>query len=139
MLAPVGLDSRKNLSRLIEAYLELPVKSQLDHPLVLQGVVDSEVVRKYDLATKTSGGGKRIFFTGYLPDHALLLPYQSAHFVVSPSTYEGLGLAAREAQSCGTAVICGDNSALREVVADERARFDSQDVGAIRAFIAKVL
>jgi glycosyltransferase involved in cell wall biosynthesis len=138
LLAPVGLDSRKNLSRLIEAYLGLPVKSQLDHPLVLQGVVDSEVVRKYDRTTKTPGG-KRIIFTGYVSDHELQLLYQSAHFVVFPSTYEGLGLAALEAQSCGTAVICGDNSALREVVADERARFDAQDVGAIRECIAKVL
>ena len=138
LLAPVGLDSRKNLSRLIKAYLGLPLELQVAHPLVLQGVVDSEVVRKYDQTTKTPGG-KRIFFTGYVSDDELQLLYQSAHFVVFPSTYEGLGLAALEAQSCGTAVICGDNSALREVVADERARFDSQDVGAIRACIAKVL
>jgi glycosyltransferase involved in cell wall biosynthesis len=44
--------------------------------------------------------------------------YNEAEVVVCPSLYEGFGLPAGEAMSCGTAVISSNGGALPEVVGD---------------------
>jgi len=44
--------------------------------------------------------------------------YNEATLAVSPSLYEGFGLPAGEAMSCGTPVISSDGGALPEVIGD---------------------
>jgi len=44
--------------------------------------------------------------------------YNEATLAVSPSLYEGFGLLAGEAMSCGTPVISSDGGALPEVIGD---------------------
>ena len=64
---------------------------------------------------------------------------QSARLVVFPSLYEGLGLPVLEARRCGAPVLVGDNSSLRELVADPDARFDALDVGSIASTVERYL
>jgi glycosyltransferase involved in cell wall biosynthesis len=60
----------------------------------------------------------RVTFTGRLRLEDLVLAYNQAQLVVSPSLYEGFGLPAAEAMACGTPVIATTAGAFPEIVAD---------------------
>lgn len=61
------------------------------------------------------GLGDRIRFRSGLSRAELAREFQTASLLVSPSLYEGFGLPAAEAMSCGTPVIVTDGGALPEV------------------------
>ena len=60
----------------------------------------------------------RITFLSGLSREEIAREFQSASLLVSPSLYEGFGLPAAEAMSCGTPVIVTDGGALPEVAGD---------------------
>ena len=138
-LAPLGMEPRKNMRRLIQAFSRLDETLREAHPLVIQCAAGPpEIAEHQQLADELRCGGQ-VYFTGYVDDADLVRLYQGAHLVVFPSIYEGLGLPVLEARRCGAPVICGDNSALREIMVDPRARFDALDVDAITTSIDRVL
>jgi len=139
LLGPLGIEPRKNLDRLIEAYARLPAELRAAHPLVIQCAARPQDIALLQARAGELGCADDLFFTGFVDDADLVRLYQAAHLVVFPSRYEGLGLPVLEARACGTPVICGDNSALREVMPDERARFDADDVAAIEGALLRAL
>lgn len=64
------------------------------------------------------GIGDIVQFVSGISTAQLVQHYNEAEIVVCPSLYEGFGLPAGEAMSCGTAVISSDGGALPEVVGD---------------------
>ncbi len=64
------------------------------------------------------GIGGRIEFTGKIDERELVRRYAEAAVAVVPSVYEGFGLPAGEAMSCGVPVVSSDGGALPEVVGD---------------------
>jgi glycosyltransferase involved in cell wall biosynthesis len=62
--------------------------------------------------------GDIVQFVSGISTEQLVRHYNEAEIVVCPSLYEGFGLPAGEAMSCGTAVISSDGGALPEVVGD---------------------
>jgi glycosyltransferase involved in cell wall biosynthesis len=69
------------------------------------------------LVTKLNLDGL-VHFTGRLTREELVQHYSAAQIAVVPSLYEGFGLPAAEAMSCGTPVIASTGGALPEVVGD---------------------
>ncbi len=67
------------------------------------------MVQKYGLQS-------RVHFTGRVSTEQLVKLYNQAMMVVSPSLYEGFGLPAAEAMSCGTPVIATTGGAFPEVI-----------------------
>jgi glycosyltransferase involved in cell wall biosynthesis len=62
-------------------------------------------------------GKNQCRFCGFIKDYALKELYRKSMFVILPSRYEGFGLTAIEAMSCGTIVIANDNcEAVKEIV-----------------------
>lgn len=60
----------------------------------------------------------RVSFLESLATEDLVGQYNKAQLLVSPSLYEGFGLPAAEAQSCGTPVVATTAGALSEIVED---------------------
>jgi glycosyltransferase involved in cell wall biosynthesis len=65
------------------------------------------------------GIADRVTFTGPLDTDELVRLYSSAEIAVTASLYEGFGLPAAEAMSCGTPVIASRAGALPEIVGSD--------------------
>jgi len=62
------------------------------------------------------GMGQHVYFTGFIPDAALLKMYKSADIACFPSIYEPFGIVALEAMAAHTPVVVSDAGGLPEVV-----------------------
>jgi glycosyltransferase involved in cell wall biosynthesis len=78
-------------------------------------------------------------FVSGIETDALVKLYAEASIVVVPSIYEGFGLPAGEAMSCGVPVISTNGGALPEVVGDAGIIVPVRDADAIAAAITDLL
>lgn len=123
------LEPRKNISRLIDAFLSL----DLPHHLV---VVGARGWLYHDLVSKLQH--PRILAPGFVTDSQLVALYNLAEFLVYPSLYEGFGLEPLEAMSCNTPVAVSHVSSLPEVVGQAGLTFDPEDTAAIAAALHRL-
>ena len=134
-----ALDPKKNLARIVEAYLA----ARTETPLVIVGARDWGAEQESRIF---GGGGVSLYGSAvsdgivrldYLPREMLLRLARGAKAVLLPSLYEGFGLPALEAIRLGTPVIASNTSSLPEVVGDAGLQVDPYDAGAIaRAMLA---
>lgn len=130
-----AIEPKKNVARLVEAYLASSVSS----PLVIVGGPGWGSEQDVKLLKSLAGldGRKRIVWLGYLPRDMLAMLIAGAKATVFPSLYEGFGLPALESMALGTPVITSNVSSLPEVVGDAGLLVDPYDVRAIaQAIIA---
>ncbi len=71
---------------------------------------------------------KNVHFTGYLSDEALVDLFSATAALVFPSLWEGFGLPAVEAMSCGVPVLSSDRGSLPEVVGEAGLFYDPLDL-----------
>lgn len=69
---------------------------------------------------------RHVHFTGYLSDADLVELLASASALVFPSLWEGFGLPAVEAMSCGVPVLASRRSSLPEVIGEAGLYFDPE-------------
>ena len=120
-----GADPRKNLTRLLKAYAQIPASLRQQHQLVLAGRIDRAEHLSLLKEIKASGmNPDEVIFTEYISDDELQTLYYICKLFVFPSWHEGFGLPALEAMKCGAAVISSNTSSLPEVVNLENALFD---------------
>ena len=134
-----GIEPRKNIDRLLEAYARLPAELRRRHQLVIVCRVHPDERARLERRLGRLGVAATVRFPGYLPDPALVALYQAAELFVFPSLYEGFGLPIAEARACGAAVIASRSSSLLELVRDEEALFDPTDTESIAATLERVL
>lgn len=135
-----GLDPRKNVSGLIEAFGRLPGEVRDRHQLAIVGAKHSVLVDELKREAKRQGLREdQVVFTGYVEDDDIVSLYNIAQAFVFPSHHEGFGLPPLEAMKCGTPTISADNSSLPEVVGNPEAMFDSRDTAAMAAKLERVL
>ena len=135
-----GADPRKNLTRLLEAYAQIPAELRLQHQLVLAGRIDRAEHLALLKGIKASGmNTDEVIFTEYISDDELQTLYYSCKLFVFPSWHEGFGLPALEAMKCGAAVISSNTSSLPEVVNLEEALFDPLSTESISTKLTEFL
>lgn len=136
-----AMDPRKNIDRMIDAYLLSDVRA----PLVLVGGEPGSGMRNTPLfpldraieevrAALRNGVERaqgRIVRMEYVPFASLLNLIQGAKAVVFPSLYEGFGLPILEAMLLGTPVLTSDSSSIPEVAGDAALLVNPYDVSAI--------
>ncbi len=106
-------DRNKGMRYLLEALALL--KDRVDFRLT---VVDREDAHLAPALSAELGIGDRVALTGRLSKEELAFQYNRAQVLVSPSIYEGFGLPAAEAMSCGTPVVATTAGAFPEVIED---------------------
>jgi glycosyltransferase involved in cell wall biosynthesis len=83
-------------------------------------------------------GGLVRFLHG-VPDSDMPGLYNAASVLTTPSFYEGFGLPALEAMSCGTAVVVSDRASLPEVVGEAGLLVDPDEPEDIARALRRVL
>jgi glycosyltransferase involved in cell wall biosynthesis len=135
-----GIEPRKNLSRLVQAFAKLPERTSL---VIAGGRVrwfpkaseqlDAEIER---LAPEVRS---RVVRLGYVSDADKLALLTGADVFVYPSRYEGFGMPVLEAMACGTAVVTSTTSSLPEVAGEAAVLVDPAEPDAIAAGLAELL
>ncbi|MEA3454954.1 MAG: glycosyltransferase family 1 protein [Campylobacterota bacterium] len=111
------IQPRKNLSRLIEAYLLLPSILRQKHPLVIIGHYgwgEDALQQKLDAL----GENDTIHHLKNVTDRELYALLQSALAMVYPSLYEGFGLPVLEGFASKIPVITSKTTSIPEVAAE---------------------
>lgn len=124
------LQPRKNLLRLIRAY----VQSGVPHQLVIAGkkgwLAEPILNEIFHLDMDTA---KRIILPGFVPDEDKGALLSGATALLYPSLYEGFGFPVLEAHVCETAVLTANTSSLPEIAYDSALLvnpLDTQDIAA---------
>lgn len=118
-----GFNPHKNLELLVTAFSRLAARPGFaDVRLVLVGDDQKDVFHSYAGALRRQiedlGIGKRVVFTGFLPDADLAVLLNRAAVLALPSLLEGFGLPAVEAAACGCPVVATTESPLPELLGD---------------------
>lgn len=134
-----ALDPKKNIGRIVDAYLS----SQSQRPLVIVSSRDWGMDRETRMLGKkgTVYGRKmrrRVIRLQYLPRPMLFRLIRSARAVLFPSLYEGFGLPVLEAQQMGTPVITANTSSLPEVAGDAALLVNPYSSDEIAAAIRRI-
>lgn len=125
-----ALEPKKNIGRLLEAYLSAGTSA----PLVVVGGRSWKSQPELRLLRLRSGGGAdgpTIRRIEYLPFGTLLRLIRGARAVLFPSLYEGFGLPVAEAMALGTATLTSTEASLPEIAGDAAVLVDPYDTQAI--------
>lgn len=114
-----AMEPRKNLVRSIEVFSELIKDNKFsDLNFIIAGRAGwknedvFQSIKRLNLENKVK-------FIGFVDDEDLPYLYSAASLTVYLSIYEGFGLPPLESLACGTKVIAGDNSSLKETINPE--------------------
>lgn len=130
----------KNLPRLIESTIKANVPLVMVGKALADEVVDSQNPWNSDLvkAHRLAAENKNILRLGFVSNQDLIRLYNLATVFIMPSIYEGFGLPALEAMSCGCPVITSKGGSLKEVVGEAGKFVDPNDANSIAMGIGEV-
>lgn len=134
-----GIDLRKNMERLLEAFSRLDSSLRARHQLVITCSMDSAGEGALRELIASFGIERDVLLTGFVPDEVLLRLYQAARLFVFPSLYEGFGLPLVEAIRCGAPAIASDRASMREILPGSEFRFDPEDPDGIASSVERAL
>lgn len=133
-----AIEPKKNLARLIEAYLAAEVAP----PLVIAGPrawkADDELRLLDGVHGRRLRDEGRIRLLEYLPSAQLAALVRGAKAVLFPSLYEGFGLPALEALAQGAPVLASTAGSLPEVVGDAAVLVDPYDLEGMIAALRRL-
>lgn len=134
-----AIEPKKNVGRLIEAYLA----SGVQDPLVILGkkawksrqelrlLSENDHIRYLLTRNGVTETRQRVRHIDYAPFPLLVSLVRGAKAVLFPSLYEGFGLPALEAMLLGTPVMTSNTSSMPEVVGEAAVKIDPYDVRAM--------
>ena len=132
-----GLNARKNIARMLEAFATLHPYHP-DVTLVIGGKRQWRT-SEIDEAFQRLNLGDTVHFTGYVDDQDLPALYSAANLFLFPTLYEGFGLPPLEAMACGTPVVTSNLSSQPEATGDAALLVDPYHVDEIAAAVRRIL
>ncbi|NML61575.1 glycosyltransferase family 4 protein [Massilia sp. RP-1-19] len=126
------LQPRKNIERVLDAWLALPAAVRKERQLVIvgaRGARSEQLARRLHAAA--ANGENVAWLSGLTSAAALREVYAGAGVFVFPSLYEGFGIPVVEAFASGVPVVASNTSSLPEVSQGAALEIDPLDSGAI--------
>ncbi len=126
-----GMNAHKNILGLLHAMPRV-VRERPNVHLAIVGSTSGKgfwdnVPELMDFVRDTPPLDQHVTFTGYVPDDELAELFASTAALVFPSLWEGFGLPAVEAMSCGVPVLSSDRGSLPEVVGDAGLYYNPEE------------
>jgi len=127
LLCVGSMDPRKNLKRLVQAWLDLKAARRLPDKATLRlvGGTNPKSFAAFERVEDDS-----IEWLGRVDDDTLIRHYREADAFLYPSYYEGFGLPPLEAMACGCPILISNAASLPEVGGPEFDPGDPQSTGA---------
>lgn len=126
-----AIEPKKNLGRIVEAYLASGVQT----PLVIVGgrawLDEGETALLNQVMAEGGPSAQRIRRYEYMPFSLLISLIRGAKATLFPSLYEGFGLPVLESMALSTAVLTSTGGSLPEVAGDAAVSVDPYDVQAM--------
>ena len=123
-----GMDPRKNLSFLIEAFAKSTQLLKSDYQLIITCHITKVATAELKVLIKNLKlGDDQVVFTGFVSDKDILNLYRGCRLFVFPSWQEGFGLPVLEAMACGAPVLAADAASLPEIGGGSLIYFDPFD------------
>jgi alpha-1,3-rhamnosyl/mannosyltransferase len=126
------LDARKNIGRLLDAYVQLVAQVAEPPQLILAGGRTNAAV-EWEQRTARPPLSGNVELTGYVKEDRRRALLADARMLVLPSLEEGFGLPVLEAMACGVPVVISNRGSLPEIAGDAAAPVDAEDVSALCA------
>jgi glycosyltransferase involved in cell wall biosynthesis len=123
-----AIEPKKNLARLIEAFISTDVEQKL----VIVGALAWQSEKESALLKQHA---ERVIYLSYVSHDALKMVMRQARALIFPSLYEGFGLPVIEAMSIGVPVITSRVSSLPEIAGDAAYLVNPYEVSDISAAI----
>jgi glycosyltransferase involved in cell wall biosynthesis len=138
-----GMNRHKNVLGLLRAMLPIVAQRPRTHLAIVgdtsgKGFADNVPELQHFVATHAPLD-RHVCFTGYLTDAELVELLNGAAALVFPSLWEGFGLPAVEAMSCGVPVLASRRGSLPEIVGDAGCLFEPDDPAAIARCVVDFL
>jgi alpha-1,3-rhamnosyl/mannosyltransferase len=138
-----GLNPHKNLLALLKAMVDVVSRRDTVHLAIVgdtsgKGFWDN-VGELRNFVQDHPSIQNHVRFTGFIPDSEMANLLNASDALIFPSLWEGFGLPAVEAMSCGLPVLASSSGSLPEVVGDAGLLFDPADPGAIAGCILRFM
>ena len=132
------LQPRKNIDRLIDAYLSMPKDVLSGRKLVIIGKKGWQCQDLVKRIKQLSGGGV-VWLDNVTSEGELKYLFSGAEMFIFPSLYEGFGLPILEAFARKKPVIASNNTSLPEVGGDAALYFDPSSTDELRFRMLQLL
>jgi alpha-1,3-rhamnosyl/mannosyltransferase len=129
------IEPRKNLDRLLDAWLALSPGLREEFDLVIAGPSGWAP----ETAKRLTAGASGIRTLGYVPEQFLPAVTAGALLFVYPSLYEGFGFPVAQAMAAGVPVLTSNISALPEITGGAAELVDPLSVSEIQAGLQRML
>jgi glycosyltransferase involved in cell wall biosynthesis len=131
------LEPRKNLLRLVHAFLLFKQQAHLNHELILAGPKGwiGENFMNFILSPQLTD---KVRWLDYVKVEDLPALYSGAEAFVYPSLKEGFGTPLLEAMGCGAPVLCSNAGAIPEVVGDGAWMVEATNVAELAKAMERV-
>lgn len=134
-----AFEPKKNLSRLVEAYLS----AKVDYPLIIVGapgwkgdqtqmLIEDDRFRYFLQEDNRIVPGRRIHRFDFVSYNLLVSLIRGARSVLFPSLYEGFGLPVLESMQLGTPVLTSTEGSVPEIAGDAALLIDPYNTESLR-------
>lgn len=138
LLTVGSVEPRKNISRLISAFIEAKKRLDPSLKLVIVGKKGSNSIFSSFNDLETRDYQDSIIFTGHVDDEELDNIYRNAKGFCYPSIYEGFGLPPLEALAYGVPVLTSNTTSMKELFTDKAILVDPFSIESIKSGIIEL-
>lgn len=133
------VEPRKNISKLIEAYKDLPEAIRNKYALVVAGKIGWYSEADEAAIKGAAHEGYNVQHLGYVEEHEREILFEAATLFVTASHYEGFGMPILEAMSYGTPCAVSNIPVFHEVAGSAANYFDQEKPGVISSHLEALL
>lgn len=130
------IEPRKNLDRLLDAYMALPYDVREEYQLIIAGNVgwksDKTMARLTEL-------NRAVHYLGYVPESLVPGLVRGASVFAYPSLYEGFGFPLAQAMAAGRPCITSAISSMPEIAGDAALYADPLSATELRTALLRLL